>query len=111
MLPRGGRGYAPSWCAGQEAEAYEERLSDLLDGFALLGDGNGQGLYADGSSAKTATQRVEYGTVEPVKTEIVDLIERKRIAGDGLIDDSPGPHLGEVAHAAQKSVGNARSPA
>src|SRR5215207_5575625 len=111
MAPCGGGGDPPARCAREESKAYEKRLGELLDRLAFLPDGNGQGCHTDGPPAEAAAQRAEHGTVEAIEAELVDLVERQRVMGDDLVDDSPGAHLGEVTDPAQQPVGDARGAA
>ena len=72
----------------QQPGAYEERLGDLLDRLALLADRDGKRAEADRTAAEPTAQHVEDGSIEPVETELVDLVEIERLMGHALVDDA-----------------------
>ena len=105
-MPPGARSGDPAARrTGQESQSYEEGLGELLDGLSLLTDGHRKRRDPDRPAAEAAAQCIEHGTVESVEAELVDLVERKRVARHGVVDDSPGTYLGEVAHPAQRAGG------
>src|SRR4051812_21879760 len=96
MPPGAGCRDASARRAGQEPQAYEEGFGELLDGLALLADGDCERRRADGSPTEAAAQRVEHGPVEPVESELVDLVEGQGVSRHVVVDHSPGAYLGEV---------------
>ena len=87
-------------------------LNKLLEGPPIshgLALAFGPGLAAEGFGFRSAVEQpVRREAVEP---ELVDVVEREGVARDGAGDDAVGAHLGEVAHAAQQPVGDARGAA
>ena len=80
--PGGRRRHAAARGARDQAGAHEERLGDLLDGLGLLPDGDGERGQAHRPAAEPRDERLEHRPVEPVETELVDVVDRQRGAGD-----------------------------
>src|SRR4051794_33449534 len=82
MLPgRVRRDPAPGG-AGQQPKPDEEGFGDLLDGLALLADGDRQRAEPDRPAAEAAAQNIEDGPVEAVEAGAVHLVEVQRPSGD-----------------------------
>ena len=89
----------------------QERLVHVLDRVGLLADADRQGREAHRSTAELLAQRGEQRTVELVESEVVDAEYGQPVTRDVGRDAPVGTHLGEVAHAPQQPVGNARRTA
>src|SRR3954454_22384429 len=106
VRPGPGGGHSPSWRPGEEPLAHQERLRDLLDGLALLAHRDRQRADADRTTPEASTQDVQHGAVETVETRLVDLEQLECGTGEVAGDDAVGPHLREVADAAEQPVGD-----
>ena len=90
-------GYAPTGRAGDHPRPHEERFAHLFDGRRLLPDRDRQRRDPDRPPSETAYQRGQYGPVETVEPELVDVVDLQRRLGDIAGDHAVGAHLGVVA--------------
>src|SRR5206468_6017969 len=102
---------APLRRAREEALLDEEGLVDVLNRVALLADGRGERVDPDRPAAELVDDGEEEGAVHLIEPRLVDVEQGERIARDGPRDPPLGTHLGEVAHAAQQPVRDARRAA
>src|SRR5207249_5584637 len=94
--------------AHQVAFLDEEGLVDVLDGVALLGDRSGERLDPDRTPREAVDDGEQQRAVHLVEARLVDVEEAEPVARDDSVDLSLGPHLGEVAHAPEEPVRDAR---
>src|SRR5437763_1644913 len=105
------RGGATARRSVEEADLNQVRLDDLFNGVLLLLQGGGHVREADGAALVLLNNHQEELSVHLVEAEGVNLHAIERIVGD-LFGDAPVVlDLRVVAHASQKSVGDARCAA
>ena len=96
---------------GDEAELDEVGLVDVLDGVARLADGGGEGVEADGAARELLDHRAQHAAVGVVEAGLVDLEHAQGLVGDLIRDGAGALDLGDIAHALQEPVGDARCAA
>ena len=89
----------------------EERLDDVLERVARLGEGGGQGVDPDGAAVVVVDDDREVAPVHLVEARLVDLEPLAGLDDPGEVDLPRAEHLGEVADAAEQAVGDARRAA
>ena len=82
-----GAGHAAPGGALDEALLHQERLDDVLDRVARLGDGVGQGLDPGGAAGVVLDQGAEIAAVEAVETLRIDVEAGERRGGGLAVDD------------------------
>src|SRR5579885_341816 len=95
----------------KEAFLDQVRLVHVLQGIALLADGGRKRFNADRPPVELVDDREEELAVHPVEAAVIDLEERERRLRDRAIDPALGLDLGEIAHALEQAVGDARRAA
>src|SRR5262245_60931505 len=108
VLVRALRRHAAARRAVEVALLDQERLVDVLDRAAILADRGGERVQPDGSPAVFLDERTQERAVHAVEAGLVDLETREREAGELARHRRLAADLGEVAHAAQQAVGDAR---
>src|SRR4051812_28753210 len=108
MVPGGLRRHPSARGPREQPGPHQERLAHLLDGVGLLPHGDGEGRDAHRATPEAHHQGLEDGAVEAVQPEVVDVVERERGTGHLAGHPAVGLDLGEVAHAAEQPVGDAR---
>jgi hypothetical protein len=111
MPPDAGRRHASARRALQVALLDQVGFQHVLDGVARFADGGGEVVHADRAAAEFFQHGAEQLAVHDIEAEVVDVEHGQRRVGDGARDLAVGLDLGEVAHAAQQAVGNARRAA
>ena len=101
----------PARRALEEAELEQVRLVDVLDRLRLLAERDGERREPDRPAAELLDDAAQELAVEPLEAGAVDLEQRERLLGDLRRDDALVAHLGDVAHAAQDAVRDARRAA
>src|SRR5262245_40963670 len=94
----------------QEPLLEEEGLVDILDGVARFAQRCSDGVYPDGPAVVVLDDHEEEPPIHLVEPGVVDLEPLRRGLGDGGGDRSLAEDLGEIAGAAEDSVGHARRP-
>ena len=97
--------------AVEEADLQQVGLVDVLDRVGLLADRGRQRVHAHRAAAELLDDREQQLAVDLVEAVGVDLEQRQRVVGHRRGDGAVGAHLGEVAHAAQQAVRDARRAA
>jgi len=94
----------------QETAAQEVRLEHLFDRVLALADRRGDRLQAD-RQLGVLRHHGQNAPVELLEAVLVDAQTRERVAGEFQVHRARSRNLGEVAHAAQEAVGDARRAA
>src|SRR5664280_3302242 len=95
----------------EEALTYQERFGDLLDGLGLLPHGDRQRAQAHRSTAELAADCLQHAPVQPVETELVNLVQLQGLESQRVGHDAVAPHLRHVPYASQEAVRDAwRAP-
>ena len=95
----------------QEALLNEERLDDLLDCVARLGERRSDGVDADRTAAVVERNGRKIAAVHRVHAGGVDLKREQRLVGDRAVDCGCARNMREVAHALEQPPGDARGAA
>src|SRR5665647_2753279 len=96
--------------ADHEALANQERLGDGLDGVRLLADRDGKRAQANRATPEPATQGLKDGTIQSVKTAIVDVEQGEGRMCGIEIGHALAMYLCPVTDPSQQSVGDAGCP-
>ena len=104
-------GHPAAGRALQEPLLDEERLQHILDRVAFLADRGGEILDADGPAGELVEHGAQELAVHHVEARGIDVEHRERTVGHGARDRAIGAHFGEVAHAPQQPVDDARRAA
>ncbi len=107
MLPGERRGDSAARRALHEALLNEVGLHDVLERIAVFADGGGEVLDADGTARELLDDRPEKVSVDHVEAFGVDVEHLEGGRGHFLRDAAVVLHFGIIAHAPQKSVGDA----
>ena len=105
------RGHAAALGAIEQAQLHQVRLVNLLDGIFFFAERSGDGIQAHGAAGKFLDDREHEIAVHFVEAVFIDAEPVERFAGDVGGDAALRAHFGEVAHAAQQAIGDARSAA
>src|SRR5258706_6980975 len=103
---RGGRD-AAARRARDEPDLQEERLHDLFERAALLGQRRRHGLDADRAAVEALADHREVPAIERVEAGVIDREAIERMRGHRAVDRAVAFDRGEVAHAAQQAVRDA----
>src|SRR5262245_32280077 len=105
--------HAPARRAREESLVDQVGLDHVLERALVLADRGGERLEAGGPAVEPLDRREEQRAVEPVEAGGVDVEPLEREARPRGLDAAPGAglHLGEVAHAPQQAVRDARGAA
>src|ERR1700722_8851886 len=106
-----GGGDAAAGGAVEEAELHEVRFVDFLDGVFFLAERSGEGVQAHGAAGILLDDGEEQVAVDVVEAVLVNAEHGQCVAGHGQIDEPFGADFGEIAHAAQQAIGDARGAA
>src|ERR1043166_5265986 len=101
----------PARRALHEALLDQERLDDLLDRVARLGERRRNGLDPDRSAAVIERDQREVAPIHGVEAGGVDLERVERLVGDRAVDRRGSVDMREVAHALQQPARDARRAA
>ena len=105
------RDRAPARRALDEAELQQVRLVDVLDRVRLLAERRGERREADRPAVELVGDRAQQLARLAVEALLVDLEQLERLARDLGRDRALVAHLGDVAHAAEDAVRDARRAA
>ena len=105
------RGDAAAQRALQVTLLNQVRLQHIFNGVALLADGRRKIINAHRPAAELVDHRAQQFAIHDVEADAVNVEHLQRLIGNILGDLAVGAHLGEIAHAAQQPVGNARRAA
>jgi len=107
----GQRGCRPSARgADDEALANQERLGDGLDGVRLFADRDGECAQTNRAATEPATQGLKHGTIESVKTAIIDVEQGEGRMCGIQIGHTLAMHLRPVTDPSQQPVGDTGCP-
>src|SRR5581483_6988265 len=95
----------------QEAELEQIRLVDIFDRLCLLAEGDRERRQPDRAAAELLDHGAQELTVEALETGTVHLEQCERLLGDRGRDGAFVTDLGDVAHAPQDPVRDARRAA
>src|SRR3954447_14645992 len=107
MAPRGRRRDPAARRAGEQTRPDEEGLGDGLEGLRPLRDSPRQCGEPHRAATEAAQQGVEDCAIEPIETDLVDLVDLQCRPGDVAGHHAVSADLGEVTHPAQQPVGDA----
>src|SRR5439155_17149622 len=97
--------------AVEEADLHQIRLVQLLDRIPLLSERGRDGVYSHRPAFELLLDGQENLAVQLVESVTVDLEPLEMTLGDGARDAPVVLDLGEIAHALQETVGDARGAA
>src|SRR5437773_2761121 len=95
----------------EKADLHQVRLVQLLDGIPLLSERGRDGVHSHRPAFELLLDGQENLAVQLVESVTVDLEPLEMTLGDGARDAPVVLDLGEIAHALQETVGDARGAA
>src|SRR2546422_3483156 len=101
----------PARSTVEKADLHQIRLVQLLDRIPLFSERGRDGVHSHGPAIELLVDGQENLAVELVESVTVDLQPFEVTLGDGTRDPPVVLDLGEIAHALQETVGDARGAA